>query len=349
MTTEKIVRRSFLEQAEICASLGSGFMFHLCKGLGEHLDKSTQIGKRVLEWQGDPQPKGDALALRLAGGLHAIVRRAEFPSLLQYYDHPKSAADAGFINEILALISLKDEELLTWLDNAPQTNEVARSSIIFAGLSVIAEQYKMPISLFELGASGGLNLQVAEFGYEFAGEKFGVQNSGLNLAPKWEGTLPPHSNINIISKRGCDLNPLSVEKPKDCEKLISYLWPDQRSRIERVNAAIKIARNSPPVLDKADAADWVENEFVTAKNDGVVKVLFHTIAQNYFPQSVKDRIQTAMKTAANQATKENPVAWLAFEFEGDGDPKLILKTWPDGTSQILATADPHVHSVKWIN
>ena len=349
MTTEKTVRHSFLEQAEICASLGSDFMFHLCKGLGEHLDKSTQTGKRVLEWQGDPQPKGNALALRLAGGLHAIVRRGEFPSLSQYYDHPKSAVDAGFINEILALIALKDEELLTWLDNAPQTNEVARSSIVFAGLSVVAEQYKMPISLFELGASGGLNLQVAEFGYEFAGKKFGAQNSDLNLTPKWEGALPPRSNINIVSKRGCDLNPLSVEKNKDCEKLIAYLWPDQKPRIERVNAAIKIARKSPPVLDKADAADWIENEFLTAKNDGVVKVLFHTIAQNYFPQSVKDRIQAAIKSAANQATKESPVAWLAFEFEGEGNPKLILKTWPDGGNHILATADPHVYGVKWIN
>ncbi len=349
MTKEQQVRQSFIDQGEICETLGSSFMGYLCKGLAQKLDKSTQTGKRVLEWQGDPHPKDDALALRLAGGLHAIVRRGDFPKLEKYYDTTSYSSDAGFIPLILSLITQKDAELLSWLDNAPQTNEVARSSIIFAGLSVIAEQYKKPISLFELGASGGLNLQVAEFGYEFLNEKFGVQNSSLNLTPKWEGSLPPRSNISIVSKRGCDLNPLSVEKNKDREKLIAYLWPDQKPRIERVNAAIKIARKSPPILDKADAADWVENEFVTAQNNDTVKVLFHTIAQNYFPQSVKNRIQAAMETAANQATEENPVAWLSFEFEGEGNPKLKLQTWPDAANRILATADPHVYSVNWIN
>ena len=349
MTKEDKVRKSFLEQAEICASLGSDFMFHLCNGLAERLDKSTQTGKHILEWEGDPKPKGDALALRLAGGLHAIVRRGEFEVLNTYYDLQKANDDHIFISEIMKLIAERDEELLPWLDNAPQTNEVARSSIIFAGLLVVADHFKMPVSLYELGASGGLNLQAAEFGYEFSGKKFGTQQSNLILTPNWEGAVPPASTVSIISKRGCDLNPLSVERGEDCEKLIAYLWPDQNPRIERVKAAIEIAKQSPPILDKADAADWVENEFTNAQNDGAVKVLFHTIAQNYFPQSVKNRIEVAMENAGNKVTKDNPIAWLSFEFEGEGDPQLTLKTWPDGNKQILATADPHVYGVKWIN
>lgn len=165
MTSENDVRQSFFEQAQICALLGSNFMQFLCAGLAENLDKSTQTGKRILEWQGDPQPKGDALALRLAGGLHALVRRGEYPELLEYYDNSKVASDASFISHVLSLIAQNDENLLSWLDNAPQTNEVARSSAIFAGLSVVAEQFKRPLGLFELGSSGGLNLQVASFGY----------------------------------------------------------------------------------------------------------------------------------------------------------------------------------------
>jgi len=349
MTGENNVRKSFIEQAEICSALGSDFMFYLCQGLAERLDKSTQTGKCILEWAGDPSPKGDALALRLAGGLHAIIRRGEFETLGAYYGLHKANDDDVFIDEIMKLVALRDEELLPWLDNAPQTNEVARSSIIYAGLLVIADQFQMPISLYELGSSGGLNLQVAEFGYEFAGKKFGAEQSGLTLAPTWEGALPPLSTLHITGKRGCDLNPLSVAKDEDCEKLIAYLWPDQKARIKRVQAAIEIARKAPPLLDKADAADWVETEFANAQNEGSVKVLFHTIAQNYFPQSVKDRIEAAMKNAGSQATKDHPIAWLAFEFEGEGDPNLSLQTWPGGKRQILALADPHVYGINWIN
>ncbi len=250
---------------------------------------------------------------------------------------------------VMSLISQKDNELLSWLDNAPQTNEVARSSIIFAGLSVIAEEFKKPISLFELGSSGGLNLQVANFDYEFSGQKFGNKNSKLQLMPEWSSATPPSISVDVVGRRGCDLNQLSVNNECDCEKLVAYLWPDQIKRIERVQIAIEVAKQSPPLLDRADAADWVEDIFVNTEDNGSVKVLFHTIAQNYFPQSVKDRIMVAMEKAGQLATEENPIAWLVFEFEGDGNPKLILKTWPSNKVSILATADPHVHSVSWVN
>ena len=349
MTSEDDIRRSFHDQAEICAQLGSKFMLYLCRGLAENLDKSTRTGKQILEWQGDPYPKGDALALRLAGGLHALVRRGAFPPLQKYYENTDLAANAGFMPQVLALIEKKDEELVTWLKNAPQTNEVARSSIIYAGLTVIAERFEKPLSLFELGSSGGLNLQAASYGYQFSGVTFGNKGSDLQLNPDWDGGLPNNLKIDIVARRGCDLNPLSVENSQHCEKLISYLWPDQQKRIARVNSAIEIAKQNPPILEQADAADWVENVFVRSDGVGSVRVLFHTIAQNYFPQSVKDRIKAAVETEGAQVTKDNPLAWLSFEFEGDGDPILRLQSWPGGENRVLATADPHVYGVKWIN
>lgn len=186
-------------------------------------------------------------------------------------------------------------------------------------------------------------------GIKFGGEIFGNQNSALQLNPEWVGNIPKNADLDVVSRRGCDLNPLSVEDEQDCEKLIAFLWPDQVSRIERVKSAIEIAKQSPPQLDTADAADWVENVFVKAEGVGIARVLFHTIAQNYFPQLVKDRIKTAVERTGERVTEENPLAWLSFEFEGEGDPKLRLQTWPGGENRVLATADPHVYAVKWIN
>lgn len=68
-----------------------------------------------------------------------------------------------------------------------------------------------------------------------------------------------------------------------------------------------------------------------------------------FAPGPKDRIKKTVEDTGAHVTDENPLVWLSLEFEGDGDPKLRLQTWPGVESRILATADPHVYAVNWIN
>ena len=65
------VLSNFAGQAEACDDLGSPFTARLCRLLPDILDAATATGRRVLDWPGDPL--ADALALRLCGGLHALV------------------------------------------------------------------------------------------------------------------------------------------------------------------------------------------------------------------------------------------------------------------------------------
>ncbi len=350
MQTEKRVRDSFFEQAWYCEKLGSTFMRDLLTGLGEGLDKSTETGKRVLDWSGAPEPKSDALALRLAGGLHALARSRIDDVLSGFYSAPERSAEPGFIHSVLAAIKDHDAKLVSWLQFAPQTNEVARASAIFAGLSVIADRFRMPLALHEMGCSGGLNLQCAEFGYRFAGQQFGNPDFALQLSPEWSGNAPPSQQFEVVSRQGCDLNPLSVSNPDHAAKLVAYLWPDQPARIARVEAAIEIAKASPPELERSDAADWVERKFVAGEGDGTTRVLYDTIAWNYFPQAVKDRISDHIEAIGAQASGTNPLCWLTFEFdEEDSGPFLKLRTWPkNGEIEILASADPHVYAIEWL-
>jgi len=346
MSIEERVRASFFKQAGGCEKLGSAFMRDLLHGLGENLDETTQTGMRVLEWEGDPAPKSDALALRLAGSLHALARSGANEALSKYYQTPSRSSETGFMPCVMHAIQQADEALLPWLDLAPQTNEVARASIIFAGLSVVAKRFGLPLNLYEMGCSGGLNLQCAQFGYVFGRERFGSSASPLQLAPQWQGKMPPRLNVSVASRRGCDLNPLSVCDPDAAAKLVAYLWPDQPARIARVEAAIEIARSDPPSLEKADAAEWVEKWFKPDDGEGAVRVLYDTIAWNYFPQVVKDRIKVG-----RLASERNPVAWLRFEFDeaSDDGPFLTLKTWPvNGEPEVLASADPHVYGINWL-
>lgn len=349
MTTENRIRASFIEQAEYCGKLGSSFMRELLTGLAHHIDTSTETGKRILEWPGEPEPKADALALRLAGALHALARNGLDPELTAFYMEPEHSSESKFLPTVMAAIKKHDTNLLPWLDNAPQTNEVARATAIYAGLSVISDRYGLPISLHEMGCSGGLNLQCAQFGYRFGGRTFGDTNSRLQLEPAWKGTLPPKSDVKVVSRQGCDLNPLSVNNADDAEKLVAYLWPDQPDRIARVEAAIEIAKADPPTLERADAAGWVEKKFRADDNQNAVRVLVDTIAWNYFPQPVKNRITTHLETVGAQTSQHHPIAWLTFEFDDDDlGPFLKVRTWPgNNEAEILASADPHVHEISW--
>lgn len=349
MTNEERVRNSFLEQALYCEKLGSTFMRDLLGGLAQHLNPRTETGKRILQWRGDPAPKADALALRLAGGLHGLARSGLDAELEGFYKAPERSSEANFIPTITAAIEAHDAFLCPWLGLAPQTNEVARSSAIFAGLSVIASKFQLPLAVYEMGCSGGLNLQCAKFGYRFNKTDFGDAGSELRLEPKWTGGLPPKVEFEVVSRHGCDLNPLFVTEDEDAAKLVSYLWPDQPGRIARVEAAIDIARSNPPELSQSDASDWVESKFASGGGQSMVRVLYDTIAWNYFPISVKNRIVFHMEAVGAEATDQNPLGWLTFEFDDeDRGPFLKLRTWPgNGEEQLLASADAHVHHLNW--
>ena len=73
--SEAEVREAFALQGAICTAAGAPFTGRVCRLLGERLDRSLAIGRRVLDWPGVPTHDGDALALRLAGGLHALARK----------------------------------------------------------------------------------------------------------------------------------------------------------------------------------------------------------------------------------------------------------------------------------
>src|SRR6478736_10287630 len=68
------VRSAFAEQAHWCRQLGSPFTALLCEALAAGLDADTEGGRVILDWRGNPFAQADALPLRVAGALHALVR-----------------------------------------------------------------------------------------------------------------------------------------------------------------------------------------------------------------------------------------------------------------------------------
>ena len=346
VANDKDVRAAFAKQAAICTAAGAPFTGRVCRLIGERLDQSGPIGRRVLDWQGNPSHEGDALPLRLAGGLHDLARSGVDAALTAIY--PPNAApedDDKVWAAVSQALAEHADAVSPWLDGPPQTNEVGRSAGLMAGLLVLAGGFGLPFDLYELGASAGLNSLLDHYGFDLGGVKAGDQGSSVQLAPAWIGSPPPAGVVEVASRQAVDRNPLDVTDPATRRMLSAYVWADQRERLARLNAALDLALATPLKIDRADAADWLETRLAVAPQPGVCRVVMHTIAFQYFPPAVQDRIRTHMSAVGTRASKDAPLAWLTFEAEEDGferRPMLRLRTWPGGDEAVaLARGQPH--------
>ena len=350
MSNEEAVRTAFAKQAEWCVHLGSPFTALLCDLLGRALDRSTRVGRRVLDWPGQPDSNNDAVPLRFAGGLHALVRRGRLPGLAVLYP-PASLPEPDVLWSALdQALRDADAELAEWLDRTPQTNEVGRSSALMAGLLVLTAQYDRPVALYELGPSAGLNLMLDRFRFRLGETDAGDPASPLFLQPDWEGASPPAAAVRVVGRRGVDPHPLDVTDAGDRERLLAYVWPDQQQRLGDLGIALMIAQADPPVIDQGDAASWLEANLALTGAPGVTRVVTHTIAIHYFPPETRRRVETHLAQVGAAATEDSPFAWLRFEFDPAANnlPTLFLTIWPGGEEQKLAVGHPHGRWIRWL-
>lgn len=338
--SEADVRAAFTFQADWARRLDATFTERLCIALGEVVDRSTTVGARVLDW--GAEPRADALVLRLLGGLHALVRAGELSALAPAY--PPSAVPDDFA--ALLRQALADDRLLPWLDSPPQTNEVGRSGVLMPGLLVIAAATHLPLRLFELGASAGLNLRADCYSYDFNGLKIGPDDAPVRLTPEWTGPPLPTALVTVVARAGVDLAPVDLAINRD--RLLAYIWPDQPERAARLAAAITAFLADPVDIARQDAADWVEAQ--VALQPGTTTVVFHSIAFQYFSLDSQRRIAAHLVAIGASATAGAPLAWLRFEMEPGPPalPTLRLTLWPGGDDRLLARAHPHGTSIAWL-
>jgi hypothetical protein len=347
MTSERspIIRAAFHEQAAICRAVGSSFTGDVLDTLAEVLDETTRTGAKVLGWAGDPMR--DALKLRLTGGVHALARSGEDAALSTLYSD--RTGDMGAI--LRGVLAEYDGWLLPWLDSAPQTNEVGRSGALWPGVMRVAARHGPKIELLELGASAGLNLNMDGFVYDLGGAVAGDPSSDVRLAPRWSGGAPDIAQVEVVARRGVDLNPLDVSDPAVASRLLAYVWPDQPERLARIEVAISIAQLHPPVIDRADGAEWTVEQLSRPQAAGVTRIVYHSIALLYFPDAGRKAVIDTIRAAGQRATPERPLAWLSVEFAAEVKDTALLRmtSWPGhGATETLAHVHPHGAAIEWL-
>lgn len=345
MTDKELkIRDAFREQAGFCRTLGSNLTADVLEAAANSLDPATKTGERVLAWEGDPSPVSDALALRVAGGLHALARSGKDGGLAAAYRGYGQVAQA-----VAHALESFDDWLYPWLDSVPQTNEPGRAAAVMAALLVAHQTYSMPVELLEIGSSAGLVLNLGQYRYDLGGSNAGDPTSPLLLTPKWTGNAPPEATIDIISRQGVDLRPIDLSKPDAGERLAAYCWADQKERVANAEAAIVLARKYPPPIAVGDAADWVGEQLGTPQSDGVLRIFFHTITLQYLPEDGQNRVKKAVAEAGARASESRPFGWISFESPTAGKPvELRLELWPSGDDLHLANAHPHATWIEWL-
>ncbi len=332
------VRAAFGVQSRACAALGSPFMERLMALAGARLGSGTTVADRVLGWQGDPSPHADSAPLRLAGGLHAL--KLQGLALVEEYP-PHEVSDDRLWSAVEAAFRSHEGHLLEWLNHAPQTNEVRRAAAILPALALASAGSDQPVELVELGCSGGLNLRCDRFRLDAPGGTLGDAASTVVLSPRWTGGVPPVELPPVASRVGVDVAPLDPASEGGRLRLLAYLWPDQTDRLMRTSEAIGIARETPARILRGDAGACLEEHLAT-EDLGLRRIVFHTVAWQYFPEDTAARVLAAMQAASS------PIVRIGMETDGaQNGARLWLTRYPEDETVELGRADFHGRWIDW--
>ncbi|MDQ1618488.1 MAG: hypothetical protein QOE19_1057 [Actinomycetota bacterium] len=339
-------------QADACRQLGSPLYSVLLDHVADDVLAGGPSADVLAGHENDPGPS--ALALRLMGSVHRLVLERCAPALAEFFPSVggEAAAEEAWpaLREVLVEHRGELRRLLA-LDQAPQTNEVGRAAALIGGLAHVVAEWPGPLRLFEIGASAGLNLRADKYRVALPGGLgLGPLDSPVVLDNAWQGRLPPlGAPLEIVERSGCDTAPLDATTDDGRLRLTSYVWPDQRARLDRLRGALEIAARVPATVDRATGRDFVRRiELVP----GTTTVIWHSVTWQYLGVDEQEDVSARLDDLAAQADERSRFAHLLLEPRrrtpsSEWEFLLVLRIWPGGDERVLATAHPHGLPTTW--
>lgn len=340
------VREAIAWQVSHTERAGAPITARVIRGALAILGTDTGLARRIRDWPG--LSLEDAMPLRVAGGLHWLHLTGADTRLASVY--AGEVTDQAEIDAIVAAVAADhDATLVPWLDSPPQTNEAGRSASVMAGLLWLARRVGPKFELNEIGASAGVNTMMERYFYDLGGVRVGLADSPMRIVPEWRGPPPPDGGVEIASIRGCDVAPVDLSDPAEALRLKAYVWADARERMGRIDAAISLAAEKRPDLARRDAGDFVAAMLAHPQEEGVTRVLYHSVMWQYLPVATREAITRAMETAGKAATSGKPLAWVRLETNRRTfRHELSIRFWLGGEEAVtLAEAHPHGAWIEW--
>ena len=231
-----------------------------------------------------------------------------------------------------------------------QTNEPARCATLLPLLALLPQ----PLALLEIGASAGLCLLPDLYGYEYKQTVHISPTAGVGVVPPTftcttnAKTPLPARNIDVVWRRGLDLEPLQVNDSDDVAWLEALVWPGEQDRCDRLRQALDVARRNPPHVRRGDLRSDLTFLAVEAPPDATL-VIFHTAVLAYV-------LLREERTDLAKAIAHIRARWISNEapaFSPCDDEKAKAEC-PVGqfllaeNERAVAYTDPHGRSIHWL-
>jgi hypothetical protein len=339
------VRDAIVFQREACERMGAPLYARLLGGVEDDYDRGGTSAS-LLDGRSD-RPLHDAVPLRLLGGVHRLVLGGQAPELAEFYPSAGGRRTGDPVPAFLAALETHRDELEARMGQGVQTNEVGRAALLAPGFALVARRTGLPLHLREVGSSAGLLLRWDHYRYAAGGTVLGDPDSPLSFEDVYLSPAPDISGaVQVADRRGCDISPIDSATEEGRLTLLSFVWPDQLARFERLRTALDLARIHPVVVDRADAGRWVDEQ-VRDLPAGRTTVVFHSIVLQYLPRASRRQMKAALQQAGDGATADTPLAWLRMEPAGGKHADLRLTSWPGGEEEVLATSGFHGEDIRW--
>lgn len=311
----------------------------------------------VLELSTASRP-GQPVPNLLLGAVHALLLRgvrhplaAYFPDLVappaQALGDPMPAFAAFCAQHRAALGTLLATQLV-------QTNEVRRCACLLPAFALAARLARgRPLALIEIGASAGLNLLWDHYAFDYgmAGQ-IGHADATVRLTCAVRGPrlpLVPRTMPLVGWRLGIDLHPVDVQDPDAVAWLRALIWPEHRERSATLDAAIAIARQTPPRLLAGDALELLTDALEAAPAEALVCV-YHSFTLNQFAPVERRRWRTLLAKVG----RRRELCQISLEYRlGHAAPQPTLAfshSRPgalDEPERALAICHPHGAWIAW--
>lgn len=230
-----------------------------------------------------------------------------------------------------------------------QVNEIGRCSYFLPAFQVLSAQLGgEPFVAIEVGASAGLNLFWDHYAYDYGnGIVYGNTTSDILLTCELRGDIRPplRSTFPPVTMRfGIDLDPRDVMDDDAMLWLRALIYPEQIERARRLEKAIALARQHPPLILPGNAL-VVAPRALDALAREIPVLLFHSFVLNQFTDA--DRARYFAMLAAHSAGRR--LYDLALEPSNWPAP-MTLTRYENGTAteQPLAICDHLGRWMEWL-
>jgi hypothetical protein len=223
-----------------------------------------------------------------------------------------------------------------------QTNEPWRCAALLPILCALPQ----PLALLEVGAAAGLCLLPDHYGYDYGCGRVGADAVVFPCVPYGEPPVP-RELPRVVWRTGIDLEPIDLGDPESVTWLEALVWPEEGDRLERLRAAIAIARRERPRVVRANLLDALPRLASQAPADATL-VVFHTAVIAYLSPADRERFREQVASLR--------AVWVSSEGRDVFPGIRVAEMTPAGRSYFViardghavALCDPHGRWIQWL-